>query len=95
MCIRDSNGPARTLVGLEMTGRGIARQGYPVVAIDGSELGVVTTGMPSPSLGKNLAYALVKAGSLKIGAEVDVIIREKPVRASVVKMPFYKARYKK
>lgn len=90
-----ANGPTRTLIGLEMTGRGIARQGYPVVALDGSELGVVTTGMPSPTLGKNLAYALVKAGSLKVGAEVDVIIREKPVRATVIKTPFYKARYKK
>jgi aminomethyltransferase len=88
-------GPARSIVGLEMTGRGIARQGYPVATTDGTEIGAVTTGMPSPTLGKNLAYALVNAKTVKAGDEVDVIIRGKPVRASVVKTPFYKARYKK
>ena len=88
-------GPARTIVGLEMTGRGIARQGYPVATTAGEEIGAVTTGMPAPTLGKNLAYAMVKAKTLKIGDEVDVIIRGKPVRASVVKTPFYASRYKK
>ncbi|HEY1016025.1 MAG TPA: glycine cleavage system aminomethyltransferase GcvT [Herpetosiphonaceae bacterium] len=88
-------GAARTLIGLEMTGRGIARQGYPVAALDGGEIGAVTSGMPAPTLGKNLAYALVKAKAVKIGDEVDVIIRGKPVRAQVVKAPFYKSRYKK
>jgi aminomethyltransferase len=78
-----------------MTGRGIARQGYPVAALDGSEIGVVTSGMPAPTVGKNLAYALVKAKTLKVGDEVDVLIRGKPVRAQVVKTPFYKSRYKK
>ena len=58
-------------------------------------VGAVTTGMPAPTLGKNLAYAMVKAKTLKVGDEVDVIIRGKPVRASVVKTPFYASRYKK
>lgn len=89
------HGPSRTLIGLEMSGRGIARQGYPVATTAGEEIGLVTTGMPAPTLGNNLAYALVRAKTVKIGDEVDVIIRGKPVRARVVKTPFYKSRYKK
>ena len=71
-----------------------ARQGYPVV-VDGREIGAVTSGMPSPTLGKNLAYALVEASGPKIGAEVEVLVRGKPVAAVVARTPFYKARYKK
>ena len=90
-----AHGAARTIIGLEITGRGIARQGYPVTTTNGAELGVVTSGMPAPTLGKNLAYALVKAKTVKIGDDVDVLVRGKPVRASVIKTPFYKSRYKK
>ncbi len=89
------HGPARRLIGLQMVGRGIARQGMPVQTTDGQEIGSVTTGMPAPTLGQNLAYALVASGSVKVGAEVDVLVRGKPVRATVVKTPFYKSRYKK
>lgn len=90
-----AEGPARKLVGLEMVGRGIARGGYPVVTIDGEPVGEVTTGMPSPTLGKNLALALVRADLAKIGAELDVLVRGKPVRAKIIKTPFYQTRYKK
>lgn len=90
-----AEGPRRKLVGLEMTGRGIARQGYPVATVEGEIVGEVTSGMPAPSLGKNLALALVRADLAKIGGELDVIIRGKPVRAQIVKTPFYQTRYKK
>lgn len=88
-------GATRTLIGLEMIGRGIARQGYPVQTLDGDEIGAVTTGMPAITLGKNMAYALVRAKTVKAGDDVDVLVRGKPVRAQVVKTPFYKSRYKK
>ncbi|GIV95593.1 MAG: aminomethyltransferase [Herpetosiphonaceae bacterium] len=88
-------GPRRKLIGLEMIGRGIARQGYAVATVEGRTIGAVTSGMPSPTLGKNLAYALVEADAVRVGDEVDVLVREKPVRAQVVKTPFYKPRYKK
>lgn len=90
-----AEGPARKLVGLEMIGRGIARGGYPVVTPDGEPVGEVTTGMPSPTLGKNLALALIRADLAKIGGELDVLVRGKPVRAQIVKTPFYQSRYKK
>jgi aminomethyltransferase len=89
-----AEGPRRKLVGLEMIGRGIARGGYEVTAVDGPVIGVITTGMPAPTLGKNLALALVRTGYAKIGTELDVVIRGKPVRAKVVKTPFYQSRYK-
>jgi aminomethyltransferase len=89
-----AEGARRKLVGLEMTGRGIARGGYPVANVDGTVIGEVTTGMPAPTIGKNLALALVQTGNTKTGTELDVIIRGKPVRAQVVKTPFYQSRYK-
>jgi aminomethyltransferase len=89
-------GPARRLAGFEITGRGIARGGYAVQSLEGEPIGHVTTGMPAPSLGnKPLGIALVNTSYAKEGSEFDVIIRDKPVRARVVKYPFYKPRYKK
>jgi len=90
-----ASGAARKIVGLEMVGRGIARQGYTVASTDGETVGEVTSGMPAPTIGKNLALALVRADAAKPGTELDVLVRGKPVRAVVVKTPFYRARYKK
>ena len=90
-----AEGPQRRLVGLEMIGRGIARGGYQVATTDGEVVGEVTTGMPSPTLGKNLALALVRRESAKVGGELDVLVRGKPIRARIVKTPFYQTRYKK
>ncbi len=88
-------GPQRKLVGLEMVGRGIARGGYLVATVAGEQVGEVTTGMPAPTVGKNLALALVRADLAKLGTELDVVIRGKPVRARIIKTPFYQTRYKK
>lgn len=90
-----SEGAKRKLVGLEMIGRGIARQGYAVCTPAGEPVGEVTTGMPAPTIGKNLALALLRSDVAKIGTELDVIVRDKPVHAQVVKTPFYQSRYKK
>jgi len=90
-----AEGPRRKIVGLQMIGRGIARQGYAVTTVDGEAVGEVTSGMPAPTVGQNLALALVRTDVAKIGTELDVVIRGKPVRAQVVKTPFYQTRYKK
>jgi aminomethyltransferase len=89
------DGVERKLAGFEITGRGIARGGYEIRNLDGERIGYVTTGMPSPTLGKNIGLGYVPAALAAEGSEFDVIIREKPVRARVVKTPFYKPRYKK
>ncbi len=86
-----AEGVSRRLVGLETTERGIPRHGYPVATADGSQvIGEVTSGTQSPSLKKGIGMAYVAAEYAKPGTEISVIIREKPVRAVVVKPPFYK-----
>ena len=82
--------PKRKLVGLEMIERGIARDGYPVRSLEGVEIGVVTSGSPSPTLKKNVAMAFVPTAEAEHGNEVAVEIRGQLVRARVVPTPFYK-----
>ena len=83
-------GLKRTLVGLEMTGRGIARDGYNVVDAGGREIGYVTSGSPAPFLKKNIALAYVPPEFAAIGTGVSVEIRGQGVEAVVVPTPFYR-----
>ena len=82
------SGPARLLVGLEMTGRGIARHGYPVFVGD-RPTGIVTSGTLSPTLGTAIAMAYVAPGDAEPGTIVEVEIRGARVAAKVVPLPFY------
>ncbi|MCR8636734.1 glycine cleavage system aminomethyltransferase GcvT [Paenibacillus radicis (ex Xue et al. 2023)] len=82
-------GVPRKLVGIEMIDRGIPRSHYPVYA-DGKLVGEVTTGTQSPTLKQNLGLALIDTEYSKLGTEVWVEIREKQLKAVVVKAPFYK-----
>ena len=83
-------GVKRTLIGLEMVDRGIARDGYRIFNIEGSEAGFVTSGSPAPFLKKYIALAYVPVEMSEIGAEVLVEIRGQGVRAKIVPTPFYK-----
>ncbi len=83
-------GLRRALVGLEMMERGIARDGYRCVDENGNEIGVVTSGSPSPTLGKNIALAYVPPSMTGLGTEIFVEIRGQRVKAVVVGTPFYK-----
>lgn len=83
-------GLTRTLVGLEMIDRGIARDGYRVFSEAGAEIGYVTSGSPSPTLRKNIALAYVPLTESAIGRVVLVEIRSQRQRAQVVPTPFYK-----
>jgi aminomethyltransferase len=82
-------GPRRRLVGLVMRDEAIARHGYPV-RVAGSEVGVVTSGTLSPSLGERIAMAYLPAADAVIGAEVEVVVRDRPHPAEQVKLPFYR-----
>jgi aminomethyltransferase len=85
-----ARGPERKLVGFEMTGRGIARHGYPLEDIAGKTVGVCTSGGPSPTLGKNIGLGYLPVALSAVGTPFKVDCRGKTVDAVVVKTPFYK-----
>jgi len=86
--------PQRLLIGFEMIDRAVPREHYPL-ALDGQVVGHVTTGMKSPTLDKFLGLGYLPRELTALGTEVDVLIREVPKRAKIVKRPFYTARYKR
>ncbi len=83
-------GLTRTLVGLEMIDRGIARDDYGVYNEAGEAVGVITSGSPSPTLGKNIALAYVPPPLAPLGTTLYVEIRTQRCKARVVPTPFYK-----
>ena len=83
-------GLKRTLVGLEMVGRGIARDDYKVLDQTGKQIGYVTSGSPAPFLRKNIALAYVPPQFAEVGSKVAVEIRGQGVEAQVVPTPFYR-----
>ncbi len=83
-------GLRRTLVGIEMIDRGIARDEYCCCNEAGEAIGVVTSGSPSPTLGKNIALAYVPPSFSAVGAILYVEIRGQKCKAQVVATPFYK-----
>ncbi len=85
-----AGGLKKTLIGVEMTERGIARDGYKVQDDGGQEIGYVTSGSYAPFLKKNIALAYVPPEFGNVGATVKVEIRGQGVKAQVVPTPFYK-----
>ena len=86
--------PSRVLVGFELIDRGLAREGYPVLN-EGQEVGVVTTGMFSPTTSRYLGMALVPRWLSKIGTDIDIRIRNKGKKARIIKRPFYTPAYRR
>ena len=84
-----ADGPARTLVGLEMRGRGIARHGHAVFAGE-RQTGLVTSGTHSPTLGLPIALAYIAPADAEPGTMLAVGIRDQRVPAEVVPLPFYR-----
>lgn len=87
-------GLKRKLIGFEMKDRGIPRHGYEVVIL-GEKIGVVTTGYFSPTLKKNIGFALIDSKYSEIGTEIEIVIRNKPLKAEVISKKFYKKNYNK
>ena len=82
-------GPKRKLVGFELKERGFPRHGYEIQS-DGRVVGVVTSGVHSPSLDKGIGMGWVEASLAKPGTLIDIMVRGKPLPAEVVRPPFYK-----
>ncbi len=82
-------GVSRRLIGLEMMDRGIPREDYEIKR-GGNLIGTVTSGSFATTLQKNIGLGYVSADQATIGNDVEVIIREKPLKAKIVSLPFYK-----
>ena len=82
-------GVRRKLTGFEMSGRGIARDGYEVL-VEGRRAGWVTSGGPSPTLNKNVGLCYLPEESAAIGRPIEILIRGQAVGAVTVATPFYK-----
>jgi aminomethyltransferase len=86
-----ANGTARKLVGIEMVDKGIPRHGYKVHNLAGAEIGVVTSGTQSPSMNKAIGMAYIATGENALDTEILVSVRDKMLKAKIVKIPFYSA----
>jgi aminomethyltransferase len=82
-------GVRRKLVGFEMVGRGIARDGYEVF-LDGVGAGWVSSGGPSPTLAKNIGLCYLPAGRAAAGTTIGILIRGQLVEAHTIPVPFYR-----
>lgn len=85
-----AEGPSRKMVGFEVTGRGIARHGYPLRNAKGEEVGLCTSGSPAPTVGKNIGLGYLPSALATVGTPFQVDCRGKMIDAVVVKTPFYK-----
>ncbi len=83
-------GPKRKLCGFEFLDRGIPRHGYTVCDANGTEIGIVTSGTMGPAVKKPIGLAYVTPAFAKAGTEIFIKVRDKLLKAQVVKMPFYK-----
>ena len=84
---RRDAGAAKHLVGFVLEARGVARQGHEVT-VAGERVGVVTSGAPSPTLGKSIGLAYVPPALAEEGGKLDVVIRDRATPARIVETPF-------
>src|SRR5690606_12740657 len=84
--IQAEGGPARKVVGLNVEGRRTARQGMPVKA-GGKEIGVVTSGCASPTLGRSIAIALIDTASTAEGTTLEIDAGRATMAAQLTKLP--------
>jgi aminomethyltransferase len=86
-----ADGLSRKLVGFQMIDKGIARQHYPITNAAGNRIGEVTSGTMAPSLKVPIGMGYVTKEYTDPGKEIMITIRDKALKAEVVKIPFYKA----
>ena len=89
---KGGSGVERRRIGLIVEGAP-AREGAEIVDEKGEKIGKITSGCPSPTLGKNIAMGYIKNGFHKSGTNVEVVVRGKNRKAQVTKMPFVPSKY--
>lgn len=85
-----TEGLQKKLIGFEMIDKGIPRQHYPIMNADGKVIGEVTSGTQSPSLKIAIGMGYVATEYAKTDIEIFINIRDKALKAKIVKLPFYK-----
>jgi aminomethyltransferase len=88
-----ADGPARVRIGLSVKEGAPAREGAEIADLDGNVIGRITSGGPSPTLGRNIAMGYVPPAFADLGTDLKVIVRGKAAAAEVVAMPFVAQRY--
>jgi aminomethyltransferase len=83
-------GIERKLVAFQIDEKGVPRHDYPIVDENENEIGIVTSGTMSPSLKKGIGLGYVPKQHATIGSEIYIQVRKKTLKATVVKLPFYK-----
>jgi len=83
-----NNGVSRHLKGFEMIDRGIPRHGYEIVNESGTIIGTVTSGTQSPVLDKGIGMGYIDNNFSYNGSEIYILVRNKQLKAKIVKMPF-------
>ncbi|MDP3313233.1 glycine cleavage system aminomethyltransferase GcvT [Lutibacter sp.] len=84
------NGVSKKLIAFKMIDKGIPRHDYKIKNLQNEEIGVVTSGTMSPSLKEAIGMGYVTIENSKLGADIYIEVRNKNLKASVVKLPFYK-----
>ncbi|WP_027132583.1 glycine cleavage system aminomethyltransferase GcvT [Geminicoccus roseus] len=85
--------PARRLVGLKPEGKAPAREGAEITSLDGTPIGKITSGGFGPSVGGPVAMGYVAAAHAAADTPVQILVRGRPLAATVVKLPFTPHRY--
>ncbi len=88
-----ADGPSRVRIALHVKEGAPAREGAEIADMDGNVIGVITSGGPSPTLGRNIAMGYAPPAVAELGTELKVIVRGKPAAAEVVATPFVATRY--
>ncbi|RZJ05820.1 MAG: glycine cleavage system aminomethyltransferase GcvT [Brevundimonas sp.] len=88
-----AEGPSRVRIGLNVKEGAPAREGAEIADADGNVIGAITSGGPSPTLGRNIAMGYVPPKFAELGTDLKVIVRGKPAAAEVVATPFVAQRY--
>jgi len=88
-----AEGPSRVRIALHVKEGAPAREGAEIADMDGNLIGVITSGGPSPTLGRNIAMGYAPPAFAALGTELKVIVRGKPAAAEVVATPFVATRY--
>ncbi|KQW83116.1 glycine cleavage system aminomethyltransferase GcvT [Brevundimonas sp. Root1279] len=88
-----AEGPSRVRVGLSVKEGAPAREGAEIADADGNIIGKVTSGGPSPTLGRNIAMGYVPPAFAELGTDLKVVVRGKPAAAEVIATPFVAQRY--